>query len=374
MRILQFKTSAGHGGAETLILAFTKSAGSKGHELLTVFGEQGWLVEQFRANGLSSRVISLLKPWDLLSLREVWLQLRSFEPDVVLSHGARVNLFASTLASIAGVPSVSVEHNVDDWRHGAVLNSVDRAVARLNFGRIAVSGAVREMLIERRIVPEERVHLVPNAVELREVSDALSDQALRKRFKIPRQAIVVVVVARLVPQKGHRHLIDAVKILRATVPEAFFLLLGDGGLRGELEREVVRLGLSPKFGFAGAVDDVRAILPACDLFVLPSLWEGMPVALIEAMAAGLPCIATKVAGVPEVIEDGVSGALVPPGDSVALASRIEELLVSPEKRSQLGRAAKVRAMRHFDISRLVDQYIGVLQSAVGPPREQDVGS
>ena len=234
--------------------------------------------------------------------------------------------------------------------------------ARLNTHRIAVSRAVYRMLVERHILPPEKITLIPNAVEL-PVPAVHPREAMQARFGFSPEDVVAVTAARLAPPKGHRYLLDALPLLLPDFPHLRLLLLGDGEERAALEAQRDALGLRGYVIFAGSVGGVPELLAGCDLFVLPSLWEGMPVALLEALAAGLPTLATRVAGTPEVIRDGETGLLVPPRDPAALADGLRRLLTDDALCARLAEAGPAHVRAHYDIDILVDRYLEVLGDA-----------
>ncbi|MDO9694265.1 MAG: glycosyltransferase family 4 protein [Candidatus Latescibacteria bacterium] len=361
LRILQFKTSASRGGAETMLLGLTSGLVDRGHEVMTVLGEKGWLEGQLAARGLPYSQLPLATWRGLVALPRMIGLIRTWRPDVVLSHGARVNAFATIAAGIAGVPSAGVEHSIDAWRTtSSFYNLIDKAVARRNAGRIAVSVAVRSMLIEKGILDGERVIVVHNGVEFPDGATALSRSDLRKQFSFPEDSLVVVTAARLAPPKGLSVLLESLATLSCRHPALRCLILGDGELRSQLEATAHDLGIEKTIVFAGAVDDVMAMLPACDLFVLPSLWEGLPVALVEAMGMGLPVVATEVGGTPELVNDGTTGLLVRPGDTAMLAAAIDRLIIDEPLRRSLAKAGRRHVRNNFGMAQVLDGYESAL--------------
>mgnify|MGYP000274199176 CR=1 FL=1 len=162
--------------------------------------------------------------------------------------------------------------------------------------------------------------------------------------------------AALVAHKGHRHLLDAWRAVEERGPEAILLLAGIGGLEGDLRAQVQRLGLR-RVVFAGWRDDIADLHAAADLVVLASVEEGLGSALMDAAAAGLPVVATRAGGIPEVVRDGVTGLLAPPGDAPALAAHLLGLLNDAVRRNRLGAAARERAAQHFGYERMVDEHL-----------------
>jgi glycosyltransferase involved in cell wall biosynthesis len=210
---------------------------------------------------------------------------------------------------------------------------------------VAVSEGVRRELLAGG--SRHRVTVVPNAIDLRRTRALCSRADVRRRWGYGDNEQVVGTVGRLTPQKGIAHLVEAARLVCAQQPRARFIHMGAGPLGGEVGRQVAAAGLAGRFVLVGPVDDPMALLPGLDLFALPSLWEGLPIALLEAMAAGIPVVGSDVAGINEVIENNRSGLLVPPGDASAMARAISELLEDDERRVALSRAALER-VRHFD--------------------------
>jgi glycosyltransferase involved in cell wall biosynthesis len=185
---------------------------------------------------------------------------------------------------------------------------------------------------------------------------------------------VVGIVANLSPKKDHAGLLTAIDQVRTRVPDVLLLLIGSGPLEDELRARVAADGLRDHVRFLGSRDDVAELLPALDVFVLGSRFEGLPIALLEAMAAELPCVATAVGGVPEALTDGVEGRLVPPGDPRALATALEEVLGAPGVRAAMGSAARRRVRSEFSIDRAVrrteELYAAVLWGGSGGPDDR----
>ena len=362
MRILQLKTSSGRGGAETMLLQLTRGLSARDHEVLTVLGEPGWLADRLVELGHAASTIALTGPSGFFRVPELTGLVRRFAPDVILSHGARVNLFGTIAGTLTRVPTVSVEHGMDDWRRsGNAFALVDRFVAGRNRGRIAVSQAVGDMLVEHNLMPADRVSVIQNGVSFPSERTSIERGAIRARFGFTPEHTVLVTVARLSRPKGHANLFSALARLRDGQPQLRCLLLGDGPLREELEVGARVLGIDDVVVFAGAVDDVFDILPACDLFVLPSLREGLPVAAIEAMGMNLPVVATRVAGTGELVVDGETGLLVPPDDTDALVTAIASLADDEHLRTRLAAAGRTFARTSFTFEAALDRYEEVLQ-------------
>ena len=219
--------------------------------------------------------------------------------------------------------------------------------------------------MDRLIVPSEaiarKVHaegreaarfaIVPNGIDLSRFSGPVRPCALRGEYRIPSAAPLLGVVARLEPEKGHRHLIDAMPAILRAVPETWLAIIGEGSEADALRARATALGsrVAARVVFTGRRDDVSALTSDLTLAVLPSIREAQGISLLEAMARGIPVVASAVGGIPEVVTDGVDGRLVPPGDPVALADAIIELLRDRELRDRLGEAGRRTVVDRFSI-------------------------
>jgi glycosyltransferase involved in cell wall biosynthesis len=224
-----------------------------------------------------------------------------------------------------------------DLQHALLTRCLDR--------HVAVSRFVASRLRERFGVPDEKIVVIPNAA----VTDATATPAPRSELARADAGPIVLTVARLDGQKGIAHLLDAV----ARIPNASFAIAGDGPNRAALETRAATLGVSDRVRFLGHRRDVPALLAASDLFVLPSLYEGLPLSVLEAMASGVPVIATSIGGTDEVVRDGETGTLVPAADSDALADAIARTLGDREHASRLALAARSLVAREYSVAAMV---------------------
>ena len=200
--------------------------------------------------------------------------------------------------------------------------------------------------------------VIYNAVDWSQLQQTMAPGALRASVGIPAGAPLAGIIARLTEQKAHRDLFDALAATPGLEP-LHLLVVGDGELREELRARVDGLGLSSRVHFLGARRDLGDLLAAIDLFVMPSLWEGLPLSMVLAMGAGLPVVATRVAGIPEVVQDGVTGLLVPPTDVPALGAALTRLASDPHLRLTLGTAAADFVRPRFGVDGYVRAVTGL---------------
>jgi glycosyltransferase involved in cell wall biosynthesis len=222
-----------------------------------------------------------------------------------------------------------------------------RTLARRVDGVVAVSDDTATAFRRTVGYRGRNVVVVPNGVDVERYPAAVDRDALRAELGIEPTEHVMTMVGTFKRQKGHRFLVEAAATVVGTHPELRLLLVGDGQLRDEIERRVEEAGLADRVRFLGSRRDVPELLAASDSFVLPSLWEGLPIALIEAMASALPIVATAVSGTSQVMVAGETGWIVPPGDATALADAIVEVLSDRDRSTAMGAAARVRVASSF---------------------------
>lgn len=234
-----------------------------------------------------------------------------------------------------------------------------RLTSRLVHGFIAVSDDVKKALIEIIDPIGEKVAVICNGVDTGKYGHMIDKGLVRSQLGLATDTRLIASVATLKRQKGHRYLIEALASIMPRYPDVHVLLIGDGPLREELQLQVKRSDLEAHMHFLGSRHDVPELLAASDLFVLPSLWEGLAMALLEAMASGLPIVASQVSGTVQAIIPNQSGILVPPGDADSLARAIERLLDSPEQAQAMGEAARQRVAKAFSGQKQAKEHLAL---------------
>ena len=242
--------------------------------------------------------------------------------------------------------------------HAQAVASVDRL--------ICVSEAARDSYVAAGLAPEKLV-TIRNGIEPVLPSDDARPR-LRRALGISPTAPIILTVARMTPQKGHLNLIEAAPTVLARRPDAVFVLVGTGPLEGELRRHVREHGLDAAVLLLGARRDVPELLAAADLFVLPSHFEGLSLVVLEAMAAGLPVVGTRIGGTEETVVHGGTGLLVRPGDPLALAVSILELLADRARARTLGEAGRLRFLAEFQAGRMTAELLELYRTLVAPGR------
>ena len=266
------------------------------------------------------------------------------------------SLFASPIAWACRVPViVETLHGTEAWRKGwKASNRIDRAVNQFVSKHIAVCKSDARFLSKKKRVPASKIEIIHNGIDGRRVAiSPESRQAIRHAIGATETDCVLITVARFHQGKGHRVLLDAMRQLAPQHARAKLVLLGEGEEQAEMRSWCKSYGIADRVWFAGYQPNVGEWLSAADINVLPSFYEGFPLTILEAMAAGLPTVTSNVGGIPEAIEDGVTGLLVPPGDSRKLAEAISSLMSDAQGRARIGSAARTRVGEAFTFDQQV---------------------
>ncbi len=303
--------------------------------------------DDLRAAGVRLLLIDRAKKVDLRAWGPLWSLMRRGRVDILHAHKFGSNVWAALLGRAAGVPVVVAHEHTWSYEGNPLRRFLDRElIARRSDTFIAVSREDRRRMIEVEGIRPEDITFVPNGIPARPGGRGAR---VREELGIDPSAPVVGAVAGLRAQKSLDVLVRAAGLLRGRVPDARVLIAGEGAERPGLEALVVELGLDDAVTLLGARSDVPDVLDAVDVAASTSAYEGSPLALMECMAAGRPVVATRVGGVPDLIEHGKHGLLVDPGDPAAVARALVELLLDPRRAAEMGRHGRERQAREFDL-------------------------
>ena len=360
MLVVHLMASPFVGGPERQVLGLARNLSADWRTAFLSFAERGLarpFLDAAAADGFRAVCLKENAPHFLRAAAEVADWLRALGADLLCCSGYKPDLIGWLAARRAGVPVVAIAHGwtAATWKVRC-YEALDRWVMRRMDAVVCVSEG-QAVKVRRAGVPPERAPVIRNAI--RAEAFGPPDPAVRESLMglFPtRPGRIVAAAGRLSPEKGFDLLIETAARLAPHWPDVGFVLFGDGPLREDLTKQIAERGLQGRFVLAGFRPDLERVLPACDLAVSSSHTEGLPVVVLEEMAAGLPVVATAVGGTPEVVEDGVTGSLVPPGDAAALARAAAELLAAPERMRAMGQAGRRRVETHFTFAAQAEQY------------------
>jgi len=304
--------------------------------------------------------------FDPLTLFDLIRLIQREQINILHLHGYGASNFGRLAGLLTGVPRIVHAHD-EDRRYPWHQRLADAVLSPVTSQAIAVSGTVKAACVRKRKIPAERIVVLHNGVPLQEFMPTVSVQRERKREQLGIALFdkVVGAVGGLREEKGIAFLLKSAAQVLRVFPRVGFLIVGDGPLRAQCEALTARLDISKNIVFAGFREDIPAILPLLDVMVMPSLTEGSPMALLEAMAAGRAIVASRVGGIPEILEDQRTALLVPPKESEVLSQAILELLANPSKALYLGDNAAQEATK-YDVKTVIKRIEGIYAALTSP--------
>jgi len=350
--------SDGPGGAEIILFNLATELRARGYDAVPVLpaGGTGWLGERLRASGFEPESFHFRPPPDWRLVRDLARMMRRRRVELVHSHEFAMAVYGAAASRLVGLPQVVTLHGPHRLAEVLRRRVAARWAFRASRAVTVVSRATQSQLARDLGLRPQAFCVVHNGVPVRVGSPV----QIRQELAIGEGDLLIVAVGNLDEHKGHIYLLEALHRLSVegvSVPWRLAIAGGRGGAcHRSLTEFVARRGLAPRIQILTHRDDVPDLLSAAEVFVMPSLWEGLPLALLEAMLAGKAIVASEVFGIPEAITPGEHGLLVPAGDSGELARALRRLLEDAHLRKRLGQAAKQRAMREFTLSTMTDAF------------------
>jgi len=345
------------GGAELHVVSLAAALRKRGFEtaILTIF-EEGDLAEMARSRGVPLFCLYEKGSWGLGTPLRIFRWLRGRRIDILHAYLFGFHFFTALPARILKVPVIlSSRRELADWqrkRHRVIENLGNLFVD----GVIACSHAVKQRTIEREKIGPLKIDVIHNGVDLSHFRSKGKAVEIRREFRIPEDAPLVGTVGNFAIEKGYPYFLKAAGRVAERFPEARFMVVGSGRYETEVRAEAAAIAIREKVIFTGSRSDIPDLLDAMDLFALASVSEGFPNVLLEAMAMAKPVVATAVGGIPELIDSGKDGLLVPARDSSALAEAIVELLRDRRRAQEMGQRAFQKIQSRFSLERMIDDY------------------
>lgn len=361
-RILQLISSSGFFGAENVLLELSTELRELGHSVtIGVFDNRHnpnlEILNNAKGRLIDTQVFKCNGRLDLKTVKQIGSYIRTNSIDIIHSHGYKSNIYAFLANLKNKKPLVTTCHNwIGSSLKLRLYTCLDKAILKKFDQIIPVAKTVKEKLLKIGIT-EERITLIENGVDIEKFRSCEKGESLKKELVPDPSRKVIGTISRLTREKGVSCFLEAAKVVLKRRPDCFFLVVGEGMERRALGEKARSLGISDQVIFTGTRSDIPEILSIIDIFVLPSLVEGQPMALLEAMASQKAIVATEVGDVPKILRNGEIGFVVPPGDSDALARGILFYLENSDQGLKSGMAAHREAMEKYSSSRMAGEYL-----------------
>ena len=332
-------------------------------------------IERLREAGVRVEIVQMTREVDREQDRRAYRELRAFFNantfDIIHTHSSKAGILGRFAAwrsrgralRVHSPHAFAFEMNLPRSRRTLFL-AAERFAGRLTDLLVCTCEGERQIALRHRIVPPSKAAVVRTGVDLRAFHPQANAHRIREEIGLPQRHRIVGTVGALVEQKGHRTFVEAAPRVIEAMPHTTFVIAGSGVLREELEARVAALGLGRRFRFLGRRDDIPRLLATLDLFVMPSLWEGMPYALVEAMAVGVPVVGSDIPGIADIVQPQRTGRLAPPEDPVALADAICTALSEDGPSAKMAQAGREVVMREHSRERMLSSLAGAYEHLV----------
>jgi len=357
------------GGGERVFLQLASNL-RKRYRVVVASKTNGPFASELNKLGIELLSVNMSKQLTFKPIRQLRNIIRQNDINLVHSQGARADFFARLASRGTNAPHIictvamPVEgFEVGPWRR-RIYRLMDQLSERYVDRFVVVSDVLKKTLTVGRSIDAQRVVRIYNGIELDQYRLDLQDTGLRNQWNIPPSVPLIGAIGRLVWQKGFEYLIEAIPRILSTVPEATFLIVGEGPLLDNLGGLARKLGVDNKVIFAGFRNDIQNVLATMDIIAVPSVLEGFPMVTLEAMAMAKPIIASKIQGISEQIVDGEEGILIPPKSPEAIAAEVSRLIDDRELSLKLAAAARRKVESHFSIEKMVRETEEVYLSLV----------
>ncbi len=366
MKVLHAVIHGEIAGGQIVCLQIIEALIREGHQALVISPTEGPFTELLRKKKIPFALIPFEKTYSFHRTFQVAWLLRKEKIDLVHSHGTvQLNVHVRLASWLAGIPCISHIHIKNVFNQHPLIRQyqifLDRWTSRLCCRLIAVSEETKESLIEEGI-DAARIEVIANGIDSNRLKAQMNRMEVFHKFQIDPKKRLVITIGRLCPVKGQEEFLNGAKRVNSEMPDTVWMIVGKdiefhGAYEGKLKMLARDLGLNGQVVFAGYQNDPLSLLSACDLFVLPSYIEGMPLVILEAMALGKAVIGSAIGGISEVVKDGETGILIPAGDSRALGSAMLKLLKDPKLAHKMGEAGLARVRQHFSEDQMVQHIL-----------------
>jgi len=363
VNVLHIINTLAHEGAPSLLMSFLTNFNVPNYHnsIAYIYGTGELLKEKEWGKHIEIFDLTNNGKFDLFSIYRLVQIIKTKKIDIVHTHLVHAGILGKIAAKIAGIKHVvSTRHYGYHYKENTILYRLERRLAGSVSVVIAISEAVKKYLIQKDLIPEERIVVIHNAIDLKTINSEPATPTIQKK----NGDLIIGSIGRLHPQKGFDTLLESFKLVSKQNPNLILEIIGDGILLKDLQTQAKKLNITDRVRFVGGMSHRAVIqkLSQWDLYVVSSIWEGFGITIIEAMAKEKAVIATNVEGITEVVDDGITGLLVPPKSANALARKITELLSDTTKRLEMGKAGYKKVLNQFSIEKFVEKTKNVYDS------------
>ncbi len=368
MKILHLISSSGLLGAERVLLEIAEYSKREGLEVgIGVFQNSQnpnlELAEVAKGQGFDVKIFPCSGRFDNNAIRSIKDYVYNTGVNIIHSHNYKSNFYARRALSDNNIRWVVTNHGRRSGSKLLLYNLLDGFIVRYADRVVGVSKEITNKM-KLTGIDSKKICLIENGVSLDRYQKRIASESIRESLGIRKDVLVIGTVGALTKEKGHVYFLNAAQEVNRIFPRVVFLFVGDGTQRPYLENRASKLGIADKVIFAGMRKDIREILSILDVFVLPSLNEGLPMALLEAQAARIPVVATRVGAIPDVLEDGVTGILIPPKEPEAIAEAIVMILSDKNLASGIAQKGFERVRDNFSSEKMGDKYLSIYKELI----------
>lgn len=360
IRVLEIIASSQGGGTQHLFYLIKGADKSRFDFVVLMPADNDIIVSEFKAHGIKVAILNEFGRFSLQGFFKLLKFIKEEKFDILHFHGTRAAILGRIVAILAGYRGriVYTIHGFHLPRYPFLkripLLLAERFLNRFTDAIICVSYSDKEMIIQKKLVEKEKIEVIWNGIDIEQFQQIkINSFDKKKELDLPVNAFVITMIGRLHPSKDYMTLLSSFRLVMSILPNAYLLIVGEGPLRPKLEQYARSLEIYKRVRFTGFRRDIPALLAITDIFVLSTFWEGLPLALLEAMASAKPVIASDVGGNREIVINGETGLLVPPRDPEILAQAIIELAKNPQKAKEMGKKGFLRVKEHFSLEAMV---------------------
>jgi len=367
--ILLYIETSGPGGAETVLLDIARNVDRNQFNPIVVIHKSKWLHKQLLEHNIDTKIITSNRAWDLSFLVKLVKYSRQFKIDLIHSHLFGANLYSCLAGLILKIPVITTFHNELFLAGGSerYISLKNLLIRKLSSKMVFVADYMKRDYLNTAKYSPKKMLTIYNGIDLDKLNTDADISDFRKELGLQDNDLLVGHVANLRPPKGHRYLIETAGKVCKIFPKIKFLLIGeegDGKIKREIEELIAELGLNENIKLLGFREDVHRLLHLIDIFVLSSISEGLPLSVVEAMAASKPIVATDVGGLSEIVVNDRNGYLVKAKNPSALAEKISVLIKNKELRIDMGKAGRKIVEEKFSLKTMIDNYQNLYEKLI----------